>query len=89
MAWRRTGSVILKERERPRLLRCRHINFEREDGSAARPLQGNLIGRPRPERHRVLTLTLFVERIHIRSGAHNRALITSKLALRAHGDSVL
>jgi hypothetical protein len=34
-------------------------------------------------------LTLLVERIHIRPGAHNRALITSKLALRAYGDSVL
>jgi hypothetical protein len=34
-------------------------------------------------------LALLVETIHIRSGAHNRALITSKLALRAHGDSAL
>jgi len=34
-------------------------------------------------------LTLLVVRIHIRPGAHNRALIRSKLALSAHGDSVL
>jgi hypothetical protein len=34
-------------------------------------------------------LALLVERIHIRSGAHNRALITSKLALRAHCDPAL
>jgi hypothetical protein len=34
-------------------------------------------------------LTLLVKRIHIRPVAHNRALVTSKLALRAHGDSAL
>jgi hypothetical protein len=34
-------------------------------------------------------LALLVEKIHIRSGAHDRALIPSELDLRAHGDSAL
>jgi hypothetical protein len=37
----------------------------------------------------VLSFALFVERFHIRSVAHDGALIASNLALRAYRDSAL